>query len=95
MANSDYIGLALAIVMLAIGAPAVLGKARSVPRHLGWLVLLNGAGTLLYVALKLREVPGEAWLRWVVPLLSSIGLFIAWRGNRRDKTDRLRQASAK
>lgn len=92
MVNNDYIGLGLAIVLIAIGVPAASGKARSTPRHVGWLVLLNGAATLLYVVLKSRDVPGESWLRWVVPLLSSIGLLIAWRGNRRDKTDRLRQA---
>ena len=95
MTNSDYIGLGLSVVMLAIGLPAVFGQVRSVPRHQGWLALLMGAATLLYVILKSRDVPGEALLQWVVPFLMTLGVLFAWRGNRRDKTDRLRRSAAK
>ena len=91
MTNSYYIGLGLAVLMLAIGVPAVLGHVRSMPQHRGWLALSMGAATLLYVILESRDVPGETWLQWVVPLLTMVGLLIAWRGDRRDKLEGLRR----
>lgn len=87
MSNSDYIGLGLSLVMLAIGTSSVLGRTRSMPRHRGWWVLLMGASTFLYVILKSSDVRGEAWLQWVVPLLTMTGLLLAWRVERRHKTN--------
>jgi len=76
MTVMDYFGLALAAIMLLLGLPSIFGLARTPSRDRGWFYVLAATAVLMLIILDHRDLPGEDWLRWIPPVLFTIGVVI-------------------
>ena len=95
MTVMDYFGLALAAIMLLLGLPSIFGFARAPSRDRGWFYVLAATAVLMLIMLDHSDLPGEDWLRWIAPVLLTIGvairasgLVMRWKRYRQARADR-------